>query len=235
MTPQELAHELEKIYGTDLKSVVLYGSAADGEHSKKFSDINVFCVLSEPTPSMLARANILVKKWVKKGNPPPHFFGSEHIERSLDVFPMEFLDMVDRHRVLFGEDPLKNINIDLKNLRHQCESEFKGKLIHLRSFYAANFDNPKEIARMMVQSLPTFLAGFRAVLRLVGERPPLESKKIIEMAATRLNFKPEIFADIIEIRNGTSLLPRKDEALSMFEQYLTELEMITRYVDKLDS
>lgn len=235
MTPNELAHELEKIYGDNLKSVVLYGSAVDGDHSKKFSDINIFCVLARPTPAVLAKANPAVRKWVKKGNPPPHFFGPEHIERSLDVFPMEFLDMMDRHKVILGRDPLESVNVDIKNLRHQCESEFKGKLIHLRAFYAANCNDTKAIARMMVQSFSTFLAGFRAALRLVGERPPLESRKVIEMAAAHLGFKPGVFAEIIEIRSGTSLLPRGNDALIMFEQYLTEIETVTNYIDKLET
>lgn len=236
MTPHELAHELEKIYGDELKSVVLYGSAANnGEHSKKFSDFNVFCVLLSPTPASLARANKLAQKWIKKGNPPIHFFGPEHIETSLDVFPIEFLDMIDRHRVLIGKDPLAGIKVDLKNLRHQCESELKGKLIHLRAFYAANCGNPKAIAKMMIDSFPTFLAAFRAVLRLMNIAPSLNSKEVIERCAEAVGFNPEIFFEVTDIRQGVSFLPRGDNALSAFERYLTELEVITNYIDRLET
>ena len=34
-TPHEFAHELELIYGADLKSVVIYGSSADDGETKK--------------------------------------------------------------------------------------------------------------------------------------------------------------------------------------------------------
>ena len=146
MTPFELAHELERIYGDQLKSVVLYGSAASDDYSKKFSDFNVFCILGDPSPGALAKSNGLVRKWVKKGNPPPHFFDPKHIETSLDVFPMEFMDIKDQHKVLLGKDPLHGISVDLKNLRHECESELKGKLLHLRAFYAENCNKPKMIA-----------------------------------------------------------------------------------------
>ncbi|MFH0799905.1 MAG: hypothetical protein V2A66_06960 [Pseudomonadota bacterium] len=235
MTPHELAHELEHIYGEELKSVVLYGSAAGGNHSKKFSDFNVFCVLAKPTPAMLARSNRIVRKWVRRGNPPPHFFGSEHIERSLDVFPIEFLDMMDRHQVLIGHDPLSEFKVDPKNLRHQCESELKGKLLHLRSFYAANCHRPRRMAHMMVESFPSFMAAFRSTLRLAGETPPPEGRAVIEKVAQMAGFNPEIFLEIMAIRGGESVLPRRNDALSAFEQYLTELEAITTFVDKMET
>lgn len=232
MEPQELAHELELIYGDDLKSVVLYGSAAGGDHSKKFSDYNCFCVLKDTSPMMMARANKVVRKWIKKGNPPLHFFGTEHIGRSLDVFPIEFLDMMDRHKVLLGKDPLEGIMVDTKNLRHQCESELKGKLIHLRAFYAANCHDAKAVAKMMVESFPTFLAAFRALLRLDGATPPREARAVVENVATIVGFEPDIFFEIIDIREGKELLPRKDAVHLAFEKFAKELEIVTEYVDK---
>jgi len=234
MTPHELAHQLERIYGEDLGAVVLYGSAAGRDYSKKFSDFNVFCVLREATPAQLSRANRVVRKWTKKGNPAPHFFQPDYFERSLDVFPMEFMDMKDRHEVLVGKDPLAGVAVDPKNLRHQCESELSGKLIHLRSFYAANFDRPRRIAEMMVESFPTVMAAMRGLLRLLGERPPADSKAIVEMIGTRVDINPQIFFDIIEIRSGNSFLPRGSDALTHFERYLTELSALTSFVDQME-
>ncbi|MFH1830012.1 MAG: hypothetical protein ABH871_04465 [Pseudomonadota bacterium] len=233
MTPHELAHELERIYGENLKAVVLYGSAAGRDYSKKYSDYNVFCVLSEVSPAMLSKANGTLKKWMKTGNPAPQFFYPEYIERSLDVFPMEFLDMEDRHEVLVGRDPLQGVQIDFRNLRHECESELRGKLIHLRSFYAANCHKPKHIAKIMVDSFPTFVAAMRGTMRLLGEKPPNDTKALVEMIGTRVDLNPQIFFDVIDIRSGASFLPRGDDALEHFERYLTELSALTRFVDQL--
>lgn len=234
MTPHEFAHELEKIYGTELKAVVLYGSAAGDDYSDKYSDYNIFCVLTNPIPVVLAKANKLIKGWIKKGNPPPHFFGPEHIETSTDVFPLEFLDIKDCHQVLLGVDPLAHIKVDPKNLRHQCESELKGKLIHLRAFYAANCDGPREIGRTMVRTFPTFLAIFRGMLRLFGGAPPREARATVEQFSQKTGINPQIFLDIIDIREGKSLLPRGNDALAAFEQYLTEITIITNYIDKFE-
>lgn len=233
MTPHAFAHELERVYGDQLLSVVLYGSAVGGDFSKRFSDYNLFCVLREVTPATLTPANRLVRRWMKRGNPSPHFFEPDHIERSLDVFPIEFLDMLDRHEVLLGRDPLIGIAPEATHLRHQCESELKGKLIHLRAFYAANCHKPRRVARMMVSTFPTFLAAMRAVLRLTGEKPPADSRAVVELLAGKLELNPTVFFDLIDIRRGEGWLPRRSNALSAFERYLTELTAITRFVDQL--
>ena len=49
----QLVERLQKAYGERLVSVVLYGSAAAGDHQAKFSDYNILCVLSEITPREL--------------------------------------------------------------------------------------------------------------------------------------------------------------------------------------
>ncbi len=51
----QLVEKLRNALGQDLVSVVLYGSAAVGDHHGKFSDYNVLCVLSSVTPAQLAR------------------------------------------------------------------------------------------------------------------------------------------------------------------------------------
>ncbi|MFH1874070.1 MAG: hypothetical protein ABH859_02665 [Pseudomonadota bacterium] len=235
MNPNEFAHELEKIFEDNLESVVLYGSAASTDFSKKLSDYNTIVVLKDPAPANLAKSGKLIRKWIKKGNPVPLFFDPKHIERSLDVFPLEFLDIKDRHKVLIGHDPFENIKVDFSNLRHQCETELKGKLLYLRGFYASNYDQPKLIAETMLKSFSAFVTVFRGVLHMLGETPDRDSAKVVEGLVKHIDFNSQIFMDLIAVRKGTSVLPRKEEALEAFEQYLTELETITSYVDAMNT
>jgi hypothetical protein len=51
---EQLVEKLKKAYGERLVSVVLYGSAAAGDHHAGFSDFNILCVLSVLTPRELA-------------------------------------------------------------------------------------------------------------------------------------------------------------------------------------
>ena len=50
----QLVERLTKALGDRLVSVVLYGSAASGEHHAAFSDYNVLAVVSVLTPRELA-------------------------------------------------------------------------------------------------------------------------------------------------------------------------------------
>ena len=175
--------------------------------------------------------NGAVKKWVKKGNPPPLFFDENHIGTSLDVFPMEFLDMQSNRTLVFGIDPLSEVTIKKQNLRHQCESELKGKLINLRTYYVANCDKPKLIANIMIESFSAFMAVFRGILRLKGEDGNPKPADLIERISQITEINPQVFLDLLDIKKGNSVLPRGNETLEMFEQYLTELSAITNYVD----
>lgn len=231
MTPHEFSRTLESLYGDNLESVILFGSAVGTDFSKKFSDYNIIVILKDCSPGELAKSNTLVRKWMRKGNPPPLFFDPAHVETSRDVFPLEFIDIRDRHQLLFGKDPFVDVTIDHTNLRHQCESELKGKIVHLRSFFAANCHRSRKIAHMMITSLPTFTTTFRGILALLGTTPPLERARVIEELARRIDFNPTVFLDIINVREGNTAAPRHAEALEAFEEYLTALETMSRFVD----
>lgn len=234
MKPQEFSKKLEKLYEGNLESVILYGSAVGRDFSKRYSDYNTIVVLNDCSPGELAKSQELVRKWVKKGNPPPLFFDPNHVETSRDVFPLEFIDIRDRHHLLFGKDPFAGITVETTNLRHQCESELKGKILHMRSFYAENYKKPSHIAKLMIQTLPTFVAVFRGVLTLLDVEVPHERSKVVEELSRRVEFNPTVFLDIINVREGNTAAPRRDDALEAFEDYLTALETITTFVDKFE-
>lgn len=233
MTPHEFAHKLETACEGNLESVILYGSAVGTDFSKKYSDYNLIVVLKDPSPAALSKMGSLVRKWVKHGNPPPHIFDPGHIKQSRDVFPLEFIDISDRHEVLFGSNPFKNMQIDRSNLRHQCESELKGKLLYLRSLYTTNCHKPKRVSEIMLRSFPSFIAAFKGVVHLLGDVPERDSRKLVEQLANKIEINPQIFMDLILIREGKAFLPRKAEAISAFEKYLTEIQTITNYVDRM--
>lgn len=233
MTPHELAHKLENIYSSNLEAVVLYGSALGKDYSDQFSNFNILVVLKDDSPTELGKAGKLIRKWARKGNPPPLFFTIKQIHQSLDVFPIEFLDIQDRHEVLIGKNPLDDKTIDKQHLRHQCESEIRGKLFQLRSFFTQYCHRPRRIAFAMVKNLPAFIATFRGILHLFDEKPAMGGREVIEQLTRKIDFDPQPFFDTLSIREGSASLPRGDEALAAFERYLTELNTITTFIDTL--
>ncbi len=76
---KQLVERLTKAYGERLVSVVLYGSAAVGDHHGRFSDLNILCVLREVTPRELGESAGIFHWWRKLGNPSPLLFGLEEL------------------------------------------------------------------------------------------------------------------------------------------------------------
>src|SRR5262245_16301983 len=100
---KELVHKLEGAFSGRLVSVILYGSAASAEAAAdRLSDFNVLCVLKEITPRELSEAEPILKWWREQGNPSPLMMSEEEVQNSADSFPIEFRDMKDRRRVLYG-------------------------------------------------------------------------------------------------------------------------------------
>jgi predicted nucleotidyltransferase len=56
---QELTAKLRAAFGERVVSVVLYGSAAAGDHHARYSDLNILCVLSRVTTVEMRAAAML--------------------------------------------------------------------------------------------------------------------------------------------------------------------------------
>lgn len=232
MKPAELTTQLKTVYGENLASVILYGSSADGDFQKGYSDHNVIIILRNLAPVEIAKSNTTIKKWAKAGNPLPLFFTTQIINEAADVFPIEFYDIKERHKVLYGSDPFINIKIDLKNLRHQCEHELRSKLLNLRPRLALFADKPRELINLIIGSSSSFFAIFGGVLQLTGIKPESSKRAIAEQLAKVADMNPSIFIEIVDVREGARIW-RKEEAIEKFESYLTSIEGVVKYVDNL--
>lgn len=199
---ESFARELARSYGDRLVSVVLYGSAARGEYTEGVSDLNVLVLLRDTAPGTLRRGSQLARRWVEEGNAPPLMLAADEWRRSADVFPIELTDIRDAHRVLYGEEPFAGIEIDPRDLRHQCEHELKGKHIQLREHYLLSAGEPRELEELLKRSFSTFLVLFRTVLRLVGEPGVREPEEVVRRTAARVGFDPDPLLAVLRARQG---------------------------------
>jgi hypothetical protein len=210
---------------------LLYGSAAAGDDFvAKRSDYNLLVILTALGMPELKRLAKATTPWIKAGNPPPLCFTPERLVQSADVFPIELLDMQDNHQVLFGTDPLVDIQISKSNLRHQLEYELKSKLIVLREEYLATGGDNKIVQKLLVTSLANFLVLFRAALRLHEPTVPPLKLEAMRSLSKRYGFSAQVFETIHELKCGRSAGTVDSEEL--FSRYLREIELV---VDKVNA
>src|SRR5437016_5310083 len=108
----ELVDRLKKVYAERLISVVLYGSGAGEDHSSRYSDLNILCVLTEVTPRELSDFEPIFRWWREQGNPAPLLMSEHEVATSTDCFPIEFHDITRQHRLLHGKDVVGSLRVD---------------------------------------------------------------------------------------------------------------------------
>jgi predicted nucleotidyltransferase len=231
----ELVSRLKSAHGAALESVILYGSAASGDFSERFSDLNVFCVLAKVGVKELEAAEKIFAWWRDQGNPAPLLMSRNEVMRSADCFPIEFHDMAERRRVLHGADIIASVDIDDRFYRAQVEMELRAKLLRLRQKAAGVLQQPDLLTGLMADSISTFALLVRHALRLHGETALSHAKREVFAAAqSRLSVDAGPFYTLLDLREGLKR-PKDVEPRALFERYLAGLVAMAEAVDRLDS
>ncbi len=228
---QSFTRQMQELYGEDLISLILFGSAAGGDYVPGRSDLNFLIVLKEVTPAQLKKSWKLLNRWHKQGISTPLFLDPQYIQSSADVYPIEFLEMQEQHRLLAGEDVLKGLKISQENLRLQCEQELKGKLLHLRRSYLETGGDARRLEELMVASLKPLGVILRNLLRLQGQ-PPREFLEILNETERAFDLELEGFREVHQLKLGYRRLERSAME-SLFESYLSEVLALAQKADVL--
>jgi hypothetical protein len=228
-----LVDDLRATHGDNLASVVLYGSAAAGDHAELRSDYNLLIALNRITPEDLRLAQAPMREWQRLGHPLPVYFTVEELSDAADVFPIEFHQMANARVVLYGHDPFEFVKLSDANLRHQTEYELRSKVIQLRRLYIPASVSVEKLSDLMSDSLASFAALFRAVLLLFGEKAPVAKPECVRCTVALLKLDPTPFERIFELRNSGTLPSSEKEANELFASYMFQIEQVVEAVDEL--
>lgn len=228
----EFLGRLRQAAGENLESVILYGSAAGGEFHPEFSNVNLLCVLGETSFARLGALGPAVAWWNRHKHPAPLVLTRQELERSADVFAIELLDMQQRHRVLFGDDPLSGLRIPMNLHRAQVEYELREKLILLRERVLLAAGNQNRLWDLLLGSLPSFATLFRHALIALGG-PVVDSKRAgLEELSRRIPFDASAFGQLLDIRERKRAR-RQFDLTDTFTRYLAAIEQVAAAVDTM--
>jgi predicted nucleotidyltransferase len=231
MKLEELVKQLHLAYGAGLRSVVLFGSAVAGEHNPKKSDYNILVIVDSLPLDKLRAVAAVSKAWAEDGNPPPMTFTNNEWRSSADIFPMEYADILERHRVLFGNPPFEGIKVTPSDLRLEVEQQTMGKLLQLRQATMGAGGDSKLQLEVLEKSLSTLMVIFRGVSRLHGQVPSQDYEALTRQLAERAGFSPESFVKVIRHVRSTEKIPR-ESAAGILEAYLAAMERLVAYLNE---
>jgi hypothetical protein len=236
MTPEKLISEvttrLRTAAGDNLQSLILYGSAVNGEFHEEYSDVNLLCVLRDTSFRSLQALAPAVKWWLGQKQPAPQVTTSEELRRSADVFAIELLDMQQRHRVLFGDAVLGGLKVDLRNHRAQVEYELREKLMLLRKGLLIAGNNQNRQWDLLLNSLSAFTTLFRHASLALNGGSAVSKREAAEGLAAHIHFDSSPFLQLLAIRERRA--ERKQfEPAEVFSRYLAAIEQVTAAVDTM--
>lgn len=224
-----LLNKLEEAFRGDLVSVALYGSAASGEFVANRSNLNLLVILKDLGAGALKKGAQVMAKFPDF---LPLFLTEGYINSSSDVFPIEFLDMKENYTLIYGRDMLKDLKVELLNLRFQCEQEIKIKLISLRQLYFKSAGDKRLLLYALLKSFTSSLHILRNVLRLKGTAPPYKKELIITELGKLIPIDLLLWGRILAVKNKRERL-NKAGIDRLFLNFIEELQKAAGFVDKL--
>jgi hypothetical protein len=161
-----LVESARAAFGDTLRSVVLYGSGAEGR-LRATSDINLLFVLSrfgaeangfrEPFRFAQAAANVTAM-----------FVLEEELGDAAQAFAQKFADIERRHLVLYGEDLLSRLDIPRPALVRRLQQVLLNLTLRLRGSYVEQSLREEQCALTVAEAAGPLRTSAASILELEG-------------------------------------------------------------------
>jgi hypothetical protein len=217
----------------DIISMYVIGSAVTNDFHPKNSDINTLLVVKEIKIPFFDFISTLGKRYGKKRVRAPLVMTKNYICRSLEVFPLEFLEMKLINQLAYGDDVLKDIKIEKADIRLQCERELKGKLENLCLYYIKAMGNKATLMDVFVGSLPDYFPAFRGILFLHNQKIPREKGDVLYALEEHLNIDVSVFKKLLELKSR-NVYPPLEVLKEIFKNLYHTLDILARNVDEFE-
>ncbi|MDA8088788.1 MAG: hypothetical protein M0Z61_00990 [Nitrospiraceae bacterium] len=223
--------------GGQLHSVYVIGSVLTPDYHPKTSDINTVVLLNHVDPEAIRKLAAIGKPHAKKRKSkkisPPLVMAPGHIKNSMNVFPIEYLNIKLVHETVWGEDLFSELEIDRKDLRLQCERELEIMLVGLRQGYLKMIEDDKRLTEAFFRSIKSYVPLFRGLIYLFGGKtPPVSAHDVIKELSTITGVNTYAFSKVHERKRfGTKL--SSQELDTAFEQYYEAANRLSELTDEV--
>jgi hypothetical protein len=237
---EALASDLDHIFGVRLQSLIAYpGNQADGSlHSCAIVDGLGFRDLVACLPQ--------TEGWHRRGIAVPLMLASGELERTIDIFPLEYSAILADYQVVRGPDPFHGISVPIEDVRRATEGQAKSHLIHLREAFLESHGETTRIGRLIASSAAPLRALLTNIARLPAEAstkaglpdsaagtmtdrtPPDEA--LAKMAETRMGVRASLVREVLASSAGGHSTIADPSAL--LAHYVEAAQKIWEYVDR---
>ena len=222
---ESLARDLEEVFGPRLRSLVAYsGTYGDGSvHSCAIVDALSFRDLASCLP--------FTDRWHHRRIAVPLLLAADELQRTLDIFPLEYAAIAADHVLLRGADPFAGLAVPPPDLRRAIEAQAKSHLIHLREAYLETRGEATRIAQVVAASAGALRGLLVNIVRLQGGSAATPNDAELAAATEALTGAPaSVIREVLaSSASGPSAVTDPSHLLS---RYIAAAEQIWEYVDR---
>lgn len=217
-----LAGDLRRVFGERLLSVVAYGLQRPVPAPRV---VHTLALVERLAFRDLAACAPLSGAWQRRGLAVPLLLEHEEFFRTLDVFPLEYGDIIASHVVVLGASPFGQTRVSPNDVRRACELAAKSHLIHLREGFLETGGQSNAVAQLIAASAPAFHALLDNIARLADD----EGEDVAEIAERQIGVPASVVREVLSAGAGTRSAIAEPTAL--LAQYIAASERVWEYVD----
>jgi hypothetical protein len=217
-----MAADLDRVFGTRLQTLAAYGLLAPSGATRL---VHTLALVDRLTFDDLAGCAPLTQGWRRRSLAVPLILERDEFLRTLDVFPIEYGDIIAHHVIIAGGDPFGGARVSTADMRRACELGAKSHLIHLREGFLEAGGNPQVIARLIAASA----APFRALLANIGRLAGDSDLDVAGIAERHIGIPAALVREVLSAGAGNQSTITDPTAL--LSRYIGGVEQMWEHVD----
>jgi hypothetical protein len=222
---EALASDLHRIFGNRLYSVCAYGEPAGDE-----GDTRSIALVASLAFEDLAACVPLARAWDERGLAVPLILERDEFSRTLDVFPLEYGEIIAHHEHVYGDDPFDGLTVSDADRRRGCELQAKSHLIHLREGFLETGGDPRAVARLIGASAGGFQRLLTNIVALVDGQAAAGAHEDLARAAERhIGVRADLTREVLAA-SGAGLSTITDPT-ALLQRYIAAAERLWELVD----
>jgi len=206
-TLEEFIAAAKTSFGAQLKSVVLYGSGAEGK-LRATSDVNLILVLSAFDQSNVDTLREPLRVATAAVGLTTMFLLENEVTAAAETFAVKFADVLRRRKVLLGDDPFAAMSIPRSAEIARLKQVLLNLVLRMRHIYATRSLREEQLALAIADLAGPLRASAATILELQG-RSSASPKDALESVARSLDIPgvTDTLALLSEAREKRSLPP----------------------------
>ena len=207
-------------YSDDLRSVVLYGSAAEGKMTST-SDVNLLVVLRSFSRDKTDRIRDTFLAAQAAINLQAMFLLEDEVSSASELFAQKFADILRRHKVIFGNNPFSAVKIERADKIFRLRQILLNLALRQRAAYVSRSQRPEQVSPMLAEAAGPLRAASATLLELEGSPSP-DASVALESVASAFQAS-KVVAELLAARSGRTQAEGSAEVLFQVVELIKHL------------